>query len=158
MTLEFICYDDNRLQFTYNTSHSGTCSKSFHMMAQQRDDHAHPKQVLKKKEFRNEPRGIQLLSLSGFYQKPLNRRKHLHVSEFKDSCISLRISSPILFFCSAEISAAALAKLLIEVTQQFIQCSNTTRYTNCLTFSSITVPSYFLSAKNLSSLDSFSHP
>lgn len=45
----------------------------------------------------------------------------------------------ILFICIAEIRAA-LAKLLIEVTQQLIQCSNTTHYTNCLTFSRITTP------------------
>lgn len=55
------------------------------MMAQQWDDHAHPKQVLTKKQTSEGERlspteGFQLLTLSGFYHNRTSEQDETHKS------------------------------------------------------------------------------
>lgn len=42
--------NEQHKRLTYDSGNSGTRSESFHMMAQEGDNHAHPKQVLKQKQ------------------------------------------------------------------------------------------------------------
>lgn len=46
-----------KTQLTHDSSHCGTRSKSLYMVAQERDDHAHPEQVLQKtrEDHKNDP-------------------------------------------------------------------------------------------------------
>lgn len=86
-------------------------------------------------------RGIQLLSWNIWTQGNTYIRQKMQSQCLVFNAVymsrrnSHRMSSLILFFCIAQFRAD-LAKLLIEDTQYFIQCSNITNYTNCLTWRS----------------------
>lgn len=119
---------------TYDSSHSGTGSQSFHVMAQERDDHAHPEQVLietwrsgTQKWDKGCPADIITTLDTRQESQRLMRNTVWATGHLYSSCLSALLSS-----------GAWSAQLFIEVTQHFIQCSAISNCTNCLTWGCIT--------------------